>query len=183
MNESEVRDALDGPFFEDWIESVKAFEWRWNDGDKVFTNYVAHPAQGSVYAYIYAHNNRRITNTHFGKSGRYWKFKFDQFLFSFVSSVVYEIGPLSEASIGNVGFQDEGHHTVIDYVNTPVLGVFGLSLLEDMADHYVNKKVEKNHPKWGTFLRMLLCPTRTVANLMGFRKPWNRPRDPRYSFD
>mgnify|MGYP000390949388 CR=1 FL=1 len=56
-----------------------------------------------------------------------------------------KIGPLSEASLGNVGLEDPCGHSLIDYVNTPVLGVFGVSVLEDMADHYINKRVERNH--------------------------------------
>ena len=183
MTEADTPEELGGPFFQDWFDSVKAFEWQWDDGDKVFTNYVAHPGQGALFGYIYGLNNRRITYLHFGKSGAYWKFKFHQFLFSLVSTINFEIGPLSEASLGNVGVEDAGGHAIIDYVNTPVLGVFGVSVLEDMADHYINKRVEKNHRIWGRVLRIVLCPTRSFTNIFGFRKPWIRPRDPDYSFD
>jgi hypothetical protein len=183
MTEEDTPGELSGPFFQDWFDSVGSFQWKWDDGDKVFTNYVAHPGQGSVFGYIYGLNNRRITYLHFGKSGAYWKFKCHQFLFSVVSTISFEIGPLSEASLGNVGLEDPGGHSIIDYVNTPVLGVFGVSVLEDMADHYINKRVERNHRIWGRVLRMVLCPTRSFTNIIGFRKPWIRPRDPDYSFD
>ena len=93
-----------GPFFEEWFESVSTL-CCWDDGDRRTTNYLWHPLMGSTSAFVFANNHRASQETPIGASGRYWKAKGAQGIYSFIYSVNFEIGPLSEASIGNVGLK------------------------------------------------------------------------------
>ena len=58
-------------------------------------------------------------------------------VFSAAYSLQFEIGPLSEASIGNVGMRPETTGWV-DHVITP-MGAFGLIVVEDALDRYAVK--------------------------------------------
>jgi hypothetical protein len=40
------------------VQSVSNTRRNWDDGGKFFTNYVAHPQGGAVYAHIYRQNDR-----------------------------------------------------------------------------------------------------------------------------
>jgi hypothetical protein len=93
-------------------------------------------------------------------------------------SLQFEFGPLSEASIGNVGL-----HPVttgwVDHVLTPV-GAFGFIVAEDALDKYLVQLVERhtrNRVLRGT-VRVLLNPSRALANVVEGRTPWFRVRGP-----
>jgi len=176
MSEEKTRDLLDGPFFKDWGDSVSSLEWKWSDGGKKFTNYIAHPWQGSTYAFIYA-DNHRDSNLHLiGWNKEYWNSKHKQFLFSVASTIQFEIGPISEASLGNVGINRPGAMTLVDFVVTPILGTYGWSVLEDGIER-IAYSIEDDHRYWGRLIRSL-CMTRSFVNtFMGFRPPWYRHRD------
>jgi hypothetical protein len=100
--------------------------------------------------------------------------------FSFVASLAWEIGPYSEASIGNVGLYntpESQQMTWGDVVVTPLLGVWGVMLLEDLLERYVIKKVEaRTSNRWiKALVRIPLTPTRSAANLMAIKRPDYRP--------
>jgi len=176
MSEEKTRKLLDGPFFKDWGDSVKSMEWKWDDGGKFFTNYIAHPWQGSTYAFIFADNHRASNEYQLGWNKGYWNSKHKQFLFSLASTIQFEIGPISEASVGNVGINRPGAMRMIDFVVTPVLGTYGWSVLEDGIDR-IAYSIEGEHRYWGRLIRML-CLTRSFVNTcLGFRTPWYRHRD------
>lgn len=176
MSEEKTRKLLDGPFFKDWGDSVKSIEWKWNDGGKIFTNYIAHPWQGSTYAFIFADNHRESNEYLLGWNREYWNSKHKQFLFSLASTIQFEIGPISEASVGNVGINRPGAMRMIDFVVTPVLGTYGWSVLEDGIDR-IAYSIEDEHRYWGRLIRMF-CLTRSFVNTcLGFRTPWYRHRD------
>ncbi len=89
-------------------------------------------------------------------------------------SLQFEIGPLSEASIGNVGMRPETTGWA-DHVVTPVMG-FALMAAEDTLDRFVVQLVER-HTRNRFFratVRMVFNPSRVLSNLAQFRRPWDR---------
>ena len=69
LSEEKTRRELGGPFFSDWFKSVSHLGGDWDDGGKIFANYVAHPMGGAVYAHIYRQNDRRRRELEFGEPG------------------------------------------------------------------------------------------------------------------
>jgi len=90
------------------------------------------------------------------KSG-YWSSRARAAAWAAGYSLQFEIGPLSEASIGNVGMRPETTGWV-DHVITPI-GAFGLIVVEDALDRYAVKWVEQR--VGNRYLRMLI---RMAAN-------------------
>ncbi len=172
LEDSGTRENLKGPFFKDWFASVSTL-CCWNDGDRITTNYLFHPLMGSTAAFVFANNHRTSQETPIGNNSRYWKAKGAQGLYSFIYSLNYEIGPLSEASLGNVGMKP-GEMTYCDFVLTPGIGLL-VSIGEDAARLHIIDRVRRNHLYWGNTLAVLLNPTRSVANVVGGKRPWRGP--------
>jgi hypothetical protein len=95
-----------------------------------------------------------------------------------VYSLQFEIGPLSEASIGNVGMRSETTGWV-DYVITPI-GAYGLMVAEDFLDRYLVQWSERGvkNPFLRMLIRMAANPGRTLSNSAGGRAPWYREGRP-----
>jgi hypothetical protein len=169
-----------GPFFRDWGNSIKNLRG-WNDGDSPFTNNFAHPLQGGVTGRIFVNNSDRAKKLEFGESKEYWKSRLGAFAWSAAWSTQFEFGPVSEATIGNVGLrQKNGHSTMAwtDLVMTPVVGTAVL-VEEDMIDKYVLKNwlERKNSYRVTTkikILRSVLTPTTSFSNLLRGKVPWKR---------
>jgi hypothetical protein len=89
-------------------------------------------------------------------------------------STQFEIGPISEATIGHVG-KEEGTAGYSDLVVTP-LGGLGMLVLEDAVDRFVISRLEPGGTSlgWQRFLRVTLNPQRSLANLLRFKRPWHR---------
>jgi 2-polyprenyl-6-methoxyphenol hydroxylase-like FAD-dependent oxidoreductase len=89
-----------------------------------------------------------------------------------------ECGPLSEASIGNVGLRPETTGWV-DHVVTPV-GAFGLMVAEDALDRFVVKWIEARTANrfFRASLRLIFNPSRTLSNSASGRLPWHREGRP-----
>jgi hypothetical protein len=106
----------------------------WSDGDPFYVNYVGHPMQGAVSGYVWTQNDRGYRDIQFGRNRRYWKGKPRGAAYSYVYSVLFEIGPISEASIDNIlaYYLEQGF---VDHVVTPVIGL-GWSIVEDALDQY-----------------------------------------------
>ena len=172
FEDSGTRENLKGPFFEEWFASVSTL-CCWDDGDRMTTNYLFHPLMGSTAAFVFANNHRASQETPIGNNSRYWKAKGAQGLYSFIYSLNFEIGPLSEASIGNVGLKP-GEMTYCDFVVTPGIGLL-ISIGEDAARLHIIDRVKRSHLYWGNTLAVLLNPTRSVANVMGGKAPWRGP--------
>jgi hypothetical protein len=174
FTQPKTRRDLSGPFFRDYFRSVGSLS-KWADGGKFFTNYVAHPMQGSLLGFVYVQNDPKGKSARFGRDGAYWRSRLKAVAWSAAWSTQFEIGPVSQASIGNVGLH--GKQTWIDLVVTPVGGAVWL-VAEDALDRFVVRGVEARTDN--LFLkiaaRMLLNPTRTGANLLRFKKPWHRDR-------
>ena len=172
LTQPKTRRDLHGSFFKDYARSVRSLSG-WADGGKFFTNYVAHPMQGSLMGFVQVQNDPAGSRLRIGRSGDYWRSRMKALAWSAAWSTQFEVGPLSQASLGNVGLH--GKQTYVDLVMTPTAGL-GLLLAEDALDRYVIERLERRNGS--TFVRivsrMTLNPTRTAANLLRFKKPWHR---------
>ena len=128
--------------------------------------------QGSVAGFLWQQNDRRYRDVEFGRDPAYWKAKLRSTAFSWAQSTQFEIGPLSEASIGHIqaAYPQRGFG---DHVITPVLGL-GWQMAEDALDKYVIRRAERrmNNVYLRAVLRMGLNPSRSFATLMALRAPW-----------
>jgi hypothetical protein len=171
--EAGTRQGLKGPFFRDYMRAVGNLHG-WADGDEFYVNYVGHPMQGAVAGFIWAQNDTKYRKVEFGRDRLYWKGKLRATAFAWAQSEQFEIGPVSEASIGNIQglFPQQGF---VDHVVTPVIGL-GWMLAEDAIDKKIIKPLEGHTttPWIRILLRNGLNPSRTFANLMANRRPWDR---------
>ncbi len=122
------------------LTSVSALHG-WADGDPFLVNYVGHPMQGAVSGYLWTLNDTRYQYVEFGRSPEYWKSRLRAGAFAWVYSEQMEIGPISEASIGNIqaSFPQYGF---VDHVVTPAIGL-GWMIAEDVLDQYLVRFVER----------------------------------------
>ena len=174
LTQPKTRRDLKGKFFKDYLNSVKSLHG-WGDGGRFFTNYVAHPMQGSFVGFIQIQNDPKGIKQRFGGSGAYWRSRMKALAWSAAWSTQFEIGPVSQASIGNVGLH--GKQTWEDVINTPTIGI-GMLITEDALDRFIIERIERSTNNFyiTIFSRMLLNPTRTVANIFRFKNPWYRDR-------
>lgn len=94
-----------------------------------------------------------------------------------------EIGPFSEASIGNTGctplwnnaLQKKTNGTgLVDFVVTPVVGA-AWGVAEDILDRWVIARVQRHHDHPMLMLLVSgLNPCRSAANILRFKAPWYR---------
>ena len=179
--EPQTRADLKGPFIRDYFRSVTSIKW-WNDGDPAIVNYVGHPMEGAVAGFIEIQNDPRFRRAEFGRSGRYWKSRMRAMAFSAAYSAQFELGPFSEASLGNVQ-RVPGCEGVVDLVITPLLGT-GWTIAEDALDRYLVRRVEEwtDGRGWRLVARSVLNPGRSFANMLRFKVPWHRDSRPGVSF-
>ena len=175
LTQPKTRRDLKGPFFKDYVRSIKSLHG-WEDGGRFFTNYVAHPMQGSLLGFIQIQNDPKGMSLSYDNSSAYWRSRLKALAWSAAWSTQFEIGPVSQASIGNVGLH--GKQTYVDLVVTPI-GGFGFLVLEDFLDKHIISMIERRNS--GNFYlkvssRTFLNPTRSVANLLRFKTPWYRDR-------
>jgi len=175
--QEKTRRGLKGPFFRDYWESIKGVRG-WTDGNKFFTNYIAHPMQGGMTGFIFVQNHDRAKKQKFGESKQYWKDRFKAFVWSAAWSTNWELGPISQSSIGNVGLY--GHQGYVDLVVTPTVGT-GWLLTEEALDRYVIRHLESKSRMVKMLARTFFNPMRSVANLLRFKEPWYRDRPFGYS--
>jgi hypothetical protein len=175
--EEKTRDKLSGKFWPDYWDSVNGLH-TWDDGGKFFTNYISHPLQGGIYGYIWVTNNPTDKLIPFGGRREYWIGRLKSFWWVAAWEAQWKLGPLSEASIGNVG-QRPGTLGAVDLVVTPVFGT-GLMIGEDAIDRYFTKPLEARvHNRNLVILtRVFTSPSRTAANVFTFHWPWYRADRP-----
>jgi hypothetical protein len=146
----------------------------WADGDPFYVNYVGHPMQGAVAGRLFLLNDPRYNAAAFGKSRDYWKGKLRAAAFAWAFSEQFEIGPLSEASIGHIQ-KDFPQQGFVDHVVTPSVGL-GWMIAEDAVDRYIVLPIE--NATTNKYVRMLarsgLNPARTFANVLDGKLPWYR---------
>lgn len=179
LTQEKTRRELGGPFFEDWGRSVKGLQG-WHDSDSAFTNYVAHPLQGATTGRIYVTNSRDGEMAEFGRSRKYWRTRLEALAWSTFWSTQFELGPISEATIGNVGMtKKHGQGTMgwTDLVMTPTAGT-AILVGEDAIEKYVLKRMlRKTGGRVTTKVkiwRSFLTPTMSITNLLNGKPPWSR---------
>ena len=178
LTEQKARRELRGPWFRDWFQSAASpfVEPHWSDGGSFLVNYIAHPMGGSVYAYIYRQNDPSGMRMEFGGSKGYVAHLAKASGIAALSSLQWEIGPFSEASLENRGKPPDRYKMAwVDVVITPTLGVAWMAG-EDALDRYVIERLERkiDNAAGRVLIRMLLNPTRSMASLMAGQKPWKR---------
>lgn len=146
----------------------------WSDGDGYYENYLGHPIQGAVSGYIWVHNDLRYRSVQFGGDRDYWMSRLRAYGFAWAFSEQFEIGPISEASLGQIqryccayGF--------VDHIITPNGGLMWM-VAGDALDRYVTVPIEnRTHNTAARILaRVALNPTQSFANLMMLQYPWRR---------
>jgi hypothetical protein len=174
--QEKVRQELGGPFWVDYHRSVK-LPPQWDDGDSFMVNYVGHPIHGAAAGYIWLDHDRAAP-TRISLDRSYWTSRGRAAIWAAAYSFQFEWGPLSEASIGNVGMNPATTGWV-DHVVTPI-GGFGWIVAEDALDRYLVEWVETRTGNrfLRAALRVGLNPGRALSNASGGRWPWYRDGRP-----
>jgi hypothetical protein len=178
VKERSTREDLGGPFFRDYISTLKSLRG-WDDGDPFIVNYIGHPMMGSVTGFIQVQNDPKGVGEEVSLKRSYWRSRLKAFGWSVAYSTQFELGLLSEASIGNVGMRPtfKSRHPMgyVDLVVTPVVGT-GWMIGEDMIDRYLIRRLENAIPNRMAqiVIRGFLNPTRSFANMMRGEYPWYR---------
>ena len=146
----------------------------WADGDPFYVNYVGHPMQGAVAGRLWLLHDQRYRRAEFGTNPDYWKGKVRATAFAWAFSAQFEIGVLSEASIGHIQ-KDFPQQGLVDHVVTPAVGL-GWMIGEDALDRFLVKRIEaRTRNRYARILaRTLVNPARSFANVMDWRVPWYR---------
>ena len=178
LREPSTRKQLPGKFWKDYCDSVLGLDG-WRDGDPFYVNYVGHPMQGAVTGYIQIQNDPKGKSLEFNDPG-YWTSRSKAMLWNAAYSVQFELGPISEASLGNVGKAVDPRTgrtgaAAVDLVITPTVGAAWL-VGEDMVDRYIVRKLENNTSNrfLKSVYRGLLNPDRAMANMLAGKVPWHR---------
>ena len=134
---------------------------------------------GSVTGYIQIQNDPRRIDESLGLKKSYWVSRLKAMGWSAAYSAQFELGFLSEASLGNVGIRPYGKAknpmAYVDLVVTPVIGT-GWLVGEDAVDKYFIKRIERRLPNrlMLILVRSFLNPTRSFANILRGKWPWYR---------
>ena len=178
--EQGTRDGLGNSLVGGYFQALGAMHG-WSDGDSYYENYLGHPIQGAVSGYMWAHTDLKYRSVQFGGSRDYWMSRLRAYAFAWAFSEQFEIGPLSEASIGQIqryccayGF--------VDHIITPNGGLVWM-VAGDALDRYVTVPIENHTQKVGLRIlaRVGLNPAQSFANLMMMQYPWRRENRPTVS--
>jgi hypothetical protein len=171
--QDKTRRELGGNFFGDYARSVRLPD-TWGDGDSWGVNYIGHPIHGAAAGFIWLDHEDGAHDPDLGFSREYWGSRTRGTAWAAWYSVQFEIGPLSEASIGNVGLRRETAGWV-DHVVTPV-GALGFMVAEDAVDRYLITRIESwtGNRVLRAIARVALNPSRTMSNTAQGRTPWYR---------
>ena len=175
--QQKTRRELGGPFFSDYFRSVKVPD-TWGDGDSWGVNYIGHPIHGAASGFIWLDHEDGAHDPKLGFSKEYWASRGRATAWAAVYSFQFEFGPLSEASIGNVGLNPNTTGWV-DHVVTPA-GALAFMVAEDALERYLITRIE-SWTKNGVIraaARIALNPSRTLSNAAQGRSPWSRPVRP-----
>jgi hypothetical protein len=170
--EAGTRDALNGPWLDNYLHSVSELRG-WSDSDRFMAPYVGHTIEGSIFGFIERQNDPRYKKVQWGDGRVYYMSLLHSLAYSAVWHTQWKIGPVSEASIGNVMLHaSPGFITLAD---TPTLGTVEM-IGEDASDRYLIMGLE-NRTANGYLIaltRTFLNPGRSFANVMAFKLPWHR---------
>jgi len=168
-------------FFERYADSVSDYRWNtWFDGNSGVTNNLGHPLMGAVAGSIELQNDPTGRVLKMSKDSRYWNSRLRTLAWATAFSVQWEIGPLSESSLGNYGksyWIRDGRVVngtgLSDMFMTP-LGGFGIILGEDAVDRWMLPHADCAMTRKRKFAWAALTPTRSAANLLRLKAPWFR---------
>jgi len=173
MVQSKTRAELGGNFFVDYQRSLRVPN-TWGDGDSIKVNYIGHPVHGAAAGFIWLDHEDGAHDPRLGFSGEYWASRGRATAWAALYSFQFEVGPMSEASIGNVGMRPNTAGWV-DHVITPA-GALGFMVAEDAVDRYLLVRIESwtTNPVLRAVSRVGLNPSRSISNVAQGRAPWNR---------
>ena len=159
LTQGKTRRELGGRFFPDWYSSIQGIQG-WDDGDSALTSCIAHPMQGGVAGFICIQNDPSGKALEFEWSSPYWQSRLRALGWSALYSIQFELDPISEATIGNVG-KKRGTGGFVDLVVTPTAGL-GMIVFEDWLDtHWVRRlEARTDSKKKKVFCRILFNPQR-----------------------
>jgi len=133
---------------------------------------------GAAAGFIWLEHEDGSHDPKLGFSKEYWASRGRATAWAAVYSLQFEFGPLSEASIGNVGLRP---HTTgwVDHVVTPT-GALGFMVVEDVLDRYLIARIESRTENdfVRAVSRIVLNPGRTLSNAAQGRAPWARTLRP-----
>ena len=174
--QDKTRRELGGNFWRDYRQSVR-MPAKWEDSDGWWVNYIGHPIHGAAAGYLWLDHSPGDP-AEISLRSTYWASRARATAWAAGYSLQFEVGPLSEASIGNVGQSPETTGWV-DYVVTPV-GAFGLIVAEDALDKYFVKWFERRveNRVARIAMRLIFNPGRTLSNTSSGRPPWHREGRP-----
>jgi hypothetical protein len=174
--QEKTRRELGGPFWEDYVRSVRMPQ-QWGDTDSWTTNDIGHPIQGAASGYIWLDHERGAPVT-FMNTSNYWASRGRAAAWAAIYSLQFEIGPISEASIGNVGFNKKTAGWT-DYLITPT-GAFAMIVIEDSLDKFLVKWFETrtSNKALRATMRTVLNPSRSLSNGVTGRALWYRQGRP-----
>jgi hypothetical protein len=170
--EAGTRDALNGPWLNNYLHSVSELRG-WSDSDTFMAPYVGHTIEGSVFGFVERQNDPKYSKVQWGDGREYFMSILRSMAYSAIWHTQWKIGPVSEASIGNVMLHaSPGFITLAD---TPTLGTVAM-IGEDAADRYLIMGLENrtSNRLLIVLTRSFLNPGRSFANVMAFRYPWHR---------
>jgi hypothetical protein len=171
-SEPGTRDTLNGHWFRNYTDSVSELRG-WSDSDTFMAPYVGHPIEGAIFGYVFRQNDPRFRDVQWGDGRNYFISLLRSMAWAAVWHTQWKIGPVSEASIGNVMLHaSPGFITLVD---TPTLGVIDM-IAEDAADRYLIMGLENRTSNRVIIVlaRSFLSPGRSFANVMAFHLPWRR---------
>jgi hypothetical protein len=170
--EAGTRDALYGPWLNNWLHSVGELRG-WSDSDRFMAPYAGHTIEGAVFGYIERQNDPRYRNVQWGDGRDYYMSLLHSMVYSAIWHTQWKIGPISEASIGNVMLH--ASPGFITLALTPTLGTIDM-IGEDAADRYAIMGLENRSTNRPLIIlaRSFLNPGRSFANVMAFHLPWRR---------
>src|SRR5215203_5103504 len=171
--QGKTRRELGDNFFGDYRRSLRIPD-TWEDGDSWGVNYVGHPIHGAAAGFIWLDHEDGSHDPRLGFSKEYWASRSRAFAWAASYSMQFEFGPLSEASIGNVGLR-EGTTGWVDHVVTPA-GALAFMVIEDALDRHLVTRIESwtGNRLVRVISRTALNPSRTLSNIAQGRSPWFR---------
>jgi hypothetical protein len=171
--QQKTRRELGGNFWRDYRRSVR-WPGQWEDTDAWAVNYIGHPIHGAAAGYIWL-DHAPAAGIPISRESEYWTSRLRATAWSAAYSIQFEIGPFSEAAIGNVGIRPATTGWV-DHVTTPV-GAFGFMVAEDALDRYVVQWAERRvrNALVRVVIRFAAGPSRTLSNTASGKFPWHRP--------
>ena len=191
LKEPKTRDQLSGRFFHGWINTVSMYRFdRWDDNDKFITSNIAHPMQGAIVEAIFWQNDDhvRFSDQDF-HSAAYRNALLQAFAFATFDAVQFKLGPVSEASLGNVG-SPSNRCVTLHIPCVPRTGMNDLVMNEvgglamTIGFHWLDKHLQKRiegrvHSRvLIDTTRIFTNPPQSMANIVRFRAPWFRDNRP-----